>query len=172
MKAKKVHAKATFWSEFPVPSKKALRPSLRQFVEKDHLIPKHTPTVRNLALLHHRIVGVVLQPGDEINPPASSLPTSGSPHTHGRAPASFRPGSAESHVLALGDHRKAGQRAFVVQQQMQFHCRFGAAEVRPIENRGAQVILVASKLIGLFLKRSFLLLSLRWAATAWHWSKS
>jgi hypothetical protein len=33
---------------------------LRQFIEEDHLIPQESLPLRDLTLLHHLIVGVVL----------------------------------------------------------------------------------------------------------------
>jgi len=42
------------------PAEKAFHPRLRQFIEEDHLIPPDSLPLRDLALLHYRIVGVIL----------------------------------------------------------------------------------------------------------------
>ena len=101
--------------------------------------------MRQLSLFQHDVIGVVLHPGDEVHALLAQL---GEPPVVKVAAINGQQGSRliaqlsgypNLMLLAFGDHRIAGEKTVVIQQQMQLDRAFGAAESRPIENAGAQI---------------------------------
>ena len=114
-------------------------------VKANHLVAQQTLAVRQLSLFQHDVISVVLHPGDEVH---ALLAQIGEPPVvqvaaidgqQGPRLIAQLSGYSNLMLLALGDHRIAGEKTVVIQQQVQLDRPFGTAESRPIENAGAQI---------------------------------
>jgi len=109
----------------------------------DDLVANHALTPGQLQILHFDDVRVGLQASDEGN---SLLGQPLEPVVVGVASIENQDGAGRElplarHgdfvLLAVGDDPEAGQQAVVIEHQMQLDGAFCAAELRPVEDRGA-----------------------------------